>query len=445
MRRLFEVMILSVALLGLVLFFLTPPPGRQDGSALRGDRSRPAGGGAGSAAGTGEERPEKGLGPGEDAPPTAHRIQQRAGIGREERAPGRIPGEWIVRFASQADLEAFLARAAALGLVAVDRLDGLLAVRVRGSRAQLEAALAGSTGPFELAGNFRISAPDRPPPPPDVDVDSLQPFGDTAPEWLGADPACPGQGSGVTVAVLDTGIRPHPTLASARIRSLDLLGDQAAAAGDYAGHGSAIASLIAGSHPLAPGMAPQAEILDIRVLDANGVGDVFTLAKGITAAADAGAQIINLSLGGYGYPPVLQEAIRYASAQGALVVAAAGNDGGSAVLYPARSPEVVAVGAVDAKGAHVPYSNQGQDLDLVAPGFGVNAAWVEDQLVLFSGTSAATALVSGLAAVLLSRGQTDLTPEGLADLLVEISRDAGEPGRDDRFGAGIPALPPCPW
>ena len=85
-----------------------------------------------------------------------------------------------------------------------------------------------------------------------------------------------------------------------------------------------------------------------------------------------------------------------------VIVAAVGNDAVNAVAYPAAYPGVLSVGAVDANGQHLYFSNRGPAVDLVAPGYGVEAAWLDDQTVLFSGTSAATPIVSGALAALLS-------------------------------------------
>src|SRR5204863_541770 len=111
------------------------------------------------------------------------------------------------------------------------------------------------------------------------------------------------------------------------------------------GHGTSVAALAAGSARDAPGVSPGANILSIRVTDANGTSDLFTISQAILAAVDAGAKIINISLGGYSTGPVLDSAIAYATKQGALIVAAAGNDQAAQLAWPAADSRVVSVGA----------------------------------------------------------------------------------------------------
>jgi subtilisin family serine protease len=120
------------------------------------------------------------------------------------------------------------------------------------------------------------------------------------------------------------------------------------------GHGTRVASLIAGALNQVgmAGVAPGATILPVAALDPSGVGDSSTVARAIIAAADAGARVINLSLGGPGRDPVLDQACRYAFTKGAVLVAAAGNSyqSGNQVQYPAASPNVLAVASVDGAG-----------------------------------------------------------------------------------------------
>ncbi|MDC0504110.1 S8 family serine peptidase, partial [Verrucomicrobiales bacterium] len=97
-------------------------------------------------------------------------------------------------------------------------------------------------------------------------------------------------------------------------------------------------------------MAPASDILSIRVLDAEGLGNSYTVASGIVTAVDSGASVINLSVGGYSDSTVLREAVAYAIDSGVAVVAAAGNDGSNAPSYPAAYEGVVGVSAVDAEG-----------------------------------------------------------------------------------------------
>jgi subtilisin family serine protease len=183
-------------------------------------------------------------------------------------------------------------------------------------------------------------------------------------------------------------------------------------------------------------MAPAAGILSVKVLPDNGPGDVFTLVKGIIAAVDRGARVVNLSLGTRGDSFLLKEAIGYAAGKGVIVVAAAGNDGSAASLYPAAYDGVVAVTAVDTEGNRAFFSNTGNASSISAPGMGLLAAAPGDKAGLFSGTSAAAPLVSGAAAMVLSRDQ-GLSASEVMDLLRRCSADAGMPGRDAEYGSGI--------
>ena len=133
----------------------------------------------------------------------------------------------------------------------------------------------------------------------------------------------------------------------------------------------------------------------IRVLNENGEGDSFTVAKGIVTAVDQGADIINLSLGGFGSSSVMDNAIEYAKSKNVLLVSAVGNDGTQAVSYPASHNDVVAVTSVDANARVSSFSNFGPEVDISAPGVGIFTAWEDNEFVQTSGTSIATAFVTG--------------------------------------------------
>jgi thermitase len=156
------------------------------------------------------------------------------------------------------------------------------------------------------------------------------------------------------------------------------------------------------------------------------VGSV--LAEGIVEATDRGAQVINMSLGGYGDSPVLAQSIAYALQHGVVVVAAAGNDAADELAFPAAYQGVLSVAAVDANDKQAFFSNSGQGLDLAAPGVGVTTAWSTNQLASVSGTSQAAALTSGAVAAYLAWGvapnaiigrlQTDALPTGASAVQV---------------------------
>ena len=145
---------------------------------------------------------------------------------------------------------------------------------------------------------------------------------------------------------------------------------------DHNGHGTFVAGTIAeatNNRYGLTGLAFDARIMPVRVLDAEGEGEASTIAKGVRFAVRHGARIINLSLEfspsvTASDIPELIEALRYARRRGVLVVAAAGNEAHTAIAYPARAPDVVAVGATTEHGCLADYSNDGSKLTLVAPG-----------------------------------------------------------------------------
>jgi hypothetical protein len=172
------------------------------------------------------------------------------------------------------------------------------------------------------------------------------------------------------------------------------------------------------------------------VTDASGTSDLFTISQGIVAATDAGAKIINVSLGGYSTGSVLDAAINYATQNGVLIVAAAGNDQAAQLSWPAADPRVMSVGAIDKVEQQVSFSNSGPQLQLTAPGYGVQTAWLNGQRVYIDGTSASAPIVAGAVAAVMSQNP-GLTPQQAADLLARTANDGGQPGSDPAFGRGI--------
>lgn len=344
---------------------------------------------------------------------------------------GAIPNDFVLRFASAAALEDFLRRAGNADIRVVGRIDRLRALRVRGLAAAVAALANGSA---DLAANFPVQLP-RQPGAADFSTDGLVPFANGALAFLGVplDGSQLDWGSGVTIAVLDTGVQRHADLADLRLRVMDLLGNQDSSLNS---HGTAVAGLIGSTSEMAPGIAPGSDILSIRVLDGDGRGDVFTLAMGIIEAVDQGAQIINMSLGSYGQNDILREAVVYASEAGVLMIASVGNEGGPNPTFPAAYPEVIGVAAIDAAGKHAPFSNYGVGVDIAAPGFQLHALWDDDLYVTFDGTSAATPLVAGMAAELVASGAAR-DAQHAGELILELANDAGAPGFDAQLGAGV--------
>jgi serine protease len=258
-------------------------------------------------------------------------------------------------------------------------------------------------------------------------------------------------GEGVTVAVIDTGISIVPDLAETEfVEGYDFVNDRPDAADDN-GHGTHVAGTIAQStnngYGVA-GIAYKAKLMPLKVLDASGAGEISDIAEAIRFAADHGADVINMSLGGGGDTLLLREAIAYADRKGVVIVAAAGNENMNAASFPARYPQVIAVAALDASGQRAPYSNYGAGVDIAAPGGAIaqgnvqggilqntiDPATGESVFLAFQGTSMAAPHVAGVAALIRSVGVDD--PAAIAQILQESARSVEEDPLN-HYGAGL--------
>ena len=360
------------------------------------------------------------------------------GFARKLKSPFARRNEAVVRFRSESAYRDFLRNAGARGLEVLGQLDRFRAVRVGFEDVESLRNGLRDTAAADLAldANFLVTVPTPPAESVPTSGAALKSFEGGALEWLGVRTDNSFWGAGIKVAVLDTGVQEHTAFADGQVESIDLVGGESAQQSDIQGHGTAVASIIGSNLEALGGVAPAAELVSFQVISGDGVGDSFTLADGIVQAVDTGAQVVNISLGSFGDSLLVREAIAYALENNVAVVAAAGNDGGTQISYPAAYDGVVAVGAVDANSQHVPFSNRSEDLSLVAPGYGVYAAWPGGQAVSFSGTSASAPFVSASVAAVLSENP-DLSPSQAVDLLVEHSNEGGPPGDDSQFGAGI--------
>ncbi|MDY7088247.1 MAG: S8 family serine peptidase [Actinomycetota bacterium] len=244
--------------------------------------------------------------------------------------------------------------------------------------------------------------------------------------------------SRVIVAVVDTGVSPLPDLAGRLLPGRDFVNHDNNAADDN-GHGTMAATVIAaaaGNRAGVDGICGNCRILPVKVLNAKGGGSYTDIALGIRYAADRGAAVISLSLGGADDSPLLRDAVTYAEGKGALVVAAAGNSGVSTAHYPAAIPSVLAVGGVTATGARYSWSNHGSWVGVTAPG--CNPAQGPSGAVgQYCGTSSATPFVAGVAALLAS---TDPAPTAARVRAALISTRSRPSGRVDA-AAALRALP----
>jgi serine protease len=323
--------------------------------------------------------------------------------------PAYAPGEVVVGYApSAADAAAQTAVAASVGAIVGgapaprERVLHVPPGRVRATIAKLRR----TPGVAYAAPNPIAHASDAAPLPDDPGIGgfpgglaALQwnlfgPFGvDALDAWGNLAGVAPG-GRGVRIAVLDTGVayrnlgRFHrsPDFAGTRfVAPFDFVDDTPYPV-DRNGHGTHVAGTIAeatNNDVGVAGLAWGATIMPVRVLDSRGYGDATTIAKGIRYAVRHGARVVNMSLEFSSSVraseiPDITSALRYATRRGVVVVGSSGNEGEARIAYPARTGEVISVGATTDDGCLASFSNDGTGLDLVAPGGGDDAALAND-------------------------------------------------------------------
>jgi len=338
---------------------------------------------------------------------------------------GTIAGEMVLRFGDRAAYSAYMRALREAGYGPLGQIDELLLIRVgEDALAALDPLRYGALPDY----SFEV---ERPRPPEVVSPEalaSLEAFGASARSIVGGE--VEGGGDGVLVGILDSGIEAHPQFDDVYIVHIDLVGG--GVDGPGASHGTSVASIISGSE----GIAPNAELFVVRVLDDEGIGNSFHVAEGIVQAVDLGVQVINMSLGLYHNSQVVRDAVRYANDKGVLMVAAAGNDTFARLPYPAAYPEVLSVTAIDAGERQALFPNQSERIDFAVPGVGILTAKDDSGTELFTGTSAAAPFVTGTIAALLS-SDPDLDVAGVTNLLKQYRNEAGAPGTDPIYGGGI--------
>ena len=269
---------------------------------------------------------------------------------------------------------------------------------------------------------------------PDADID--------APEgWLAAGlEGFPASG-GVRVGIVDTGIDlDHPDLAGQTVacaQSFDVL--EVGQCADGNGHGTHVAGTLAAKTNNGIGIASVAfnsDLVVCKALDDDGAGSLADVANCIGWTSSQGARVISLSLEGGDFV-TLHDAVSsaWANGTGALVVAAAGNEGDATLAYPAAYPEVVSVAATDDRDVHADFSNANADVEVAAPGVDVLSTVPGGGYELLSGTSQATPHVAGVAAVLRQLFPSE-NAAAIRNRLDAAVDDLGPAGRDPTFGFG---------
>jgi thermitase len=210
--------------------------------------------------------------------------------------------------------------------------------------------------------------------------------------------------STIKIAILDTGVDfDHPDLINKLVNKVNFT--TSPTSDDVYGHGTHVAGIAAASTNNAMGVAGlgyDSTLMSVKVLGDDGYGAYSWIAQGIVWAADNGAKVINLSLGGSSASSTLESAVDYAWSKGAIVVAAAGNSGSSSPFYPAYYNKVIAVAATDQIDNLPSWSNYGNWVDIAAPGNGIYSTKKNGSYGYMTGTSMATPFVSGLASLVFT-------------------------------------------
>jgi thermitase len=228
----------------------------------------------------------------------------------------------------------------------------------------------------------------------------------------------PGDRHPVVVAVLATGIDDSiPALGGRLLPGRSVVASESDLI-DRNGFGTIVGSIVAA-------IAPDAVLLPVKILGKDGQGTTSEILEGVLLALEQGASIILLPIGQSGPSPALGDAMDAARDAGVLVVAPAGNSGAAELNYPAAIESVLAVGATDRKDRRTNYTNFGPWVELYAPGDGIAGLDVGGSQTARSGTSLASAVVAGIAALVLSSAPI-LRPDKVGDILIETADDLSD-------------------
>lgn len=352
---------------------------------------------------------------------TGDRTKIHDRFGDPDAPPGALRGQRTITFSDAEAMQRFLDSLHGTGIALLGRIDALNTVRVALlDPSALDALLDGSE---DLGYIFPAFIPGE---------GSIQPgalgFGSSFLQYLGADGDRSGRGAGVKIAVLDTGVLADSRFPG-RVFSENLV-ELPSDLSQLNNHGTAVAGLIASE----VGLAPDATLLSYRIAADDGTSDTFLIAEAVISAADAGADIINISLGSTSRSVLLENAISYATEAGVVIVASVGNNGIDYVTYPAAFDSVIGVGANDANGSHLDFSNSG-DVAITAPGLALTTPSIHDDYVNFSGTSASSPVVAGAIATVMTEFQ--VSAQTAWEMLAAHANEAGAAGDDPQYGAGL--------
>ena len=255
------------------------------------------------------------------------------------------------------------------------------------------------------------------------------------------------KGGSNVIAVLDTGVQPdHRDLQGRVLPGHDFVNSDSNAADDN-GHGTWVAGIIAANANDGYGIAGISwtdKILPVKIMNSSGTGSTTNLTSGIVWAADKGATVINMSVGGFPYSRYVEDAVNYAWSKGAVLVGAAGNNNRREDFYPASYANVISVSATQPQDEFSHWSSYGPKVEVSAPGSSVqttnctasscpNRGWGDHTYI--SGTSFATPNVAGVVALIKAR-YPSYTPSQIVSRLYSTVDDLGYAGRDERYGRG---------
>jgi thermitase len=350
-----------------------------------------------------------------------------------------VPGEILVKFRPGISGNSVKAMSAQLGMKQVGSVNrlGVVTMKVSGDAKATIAKL-------NQNGNVLYAEPNYVATMSDFSVEKVVNDPRLAEQWALKNVDAAGawdvnMGSKKTLlAIVDTGVDyNHPDLAGRVDKGRDFINNDDDAMDDQ-GHGThcaGIAAATANDGIGIAGLAPNVNILAVKVLSASGGGSYESVASGITYAADRGAHIISMSLGGGASSQALQDAVDYAKSKGALVVAAMGNNGRESKSYPAACDGVMAIGATDINDGKASFSQYGTWISVGAPGHNILSTIPGNKYAVYSGTSMATPYAAGLAA-LVKDTFPSMTAAQIREKIEKSADDVGTAGFDKQFGHG---------